>query len=470
MLTTKPTDSLFDSNQNGSFDLPVTTRTTLSSILILHPIAALFVLIMLILAATSHAHSPSHSARYLLGMFILSILTFLLTLLSFLIDILIFAPHMAWGSYLVLDATILSAAGGLIACAMRRTLVNRKARAKRIAENAEMNGENFYARQAAETVAPLPLPAPIVSGGPGADKLPSFATFEMANKEKGRTSDGDERIPLTARTPTDRSPAAGATALNGGPDDSYGGQQRMGGPPGMNNGRYNGPPQRDEYGNIIPPQGAYGQPGIRRDPSQDRMRNGYGDGNFRGRGGPPGSFRGRGGPGYGRGGFNPNMRGGYGPPGPGRGGPNGMTGPMAAGALMRGGRGGPLGYPNGGGSTYRGESPGGSYGPPGRRPAPGYGGEPYGAYNGGDNRDSLPRAESPPPLPGIDEPGPVGQAVEMDATTGSPSHAPQGFGNSFGVRDSDSDIAGIVGLQQQRVNAGNHDTVMSDGSRYSNDV
>jgi hypothetical protein len=468
MLTKQPTASLFNTDQNSSFDLPINTRTTLSSILIIHPIAAFFVLVMMILAATAHAHSPSHSPRYLLGMFILSILTLLLTLLAFLIDVLLFVPHMAWGSYLVLAATILVAASGLVSCAMRRTLVSRKARAKRIAENAEMNGENFYARQAAETVAPLPLAPPILDSGPGVDKLPSFATFEMA-KEKGRTSDGDERIPLTSRTPTDRSPAAGAATLNGGPEDPYGGQQRMNGAPGMNDGRYNGPPQRDEYGNIIPPQAGYGQPGMRRDPSQDRMRGGYGDNNFRGRGGPPGGYRGRGGPGYGRGGFNPNTRGGYGP-GPGRGGPNGMMGPMAGGAMMRGGRGGPPGYPNGNGS-YRGESPGGSYGPMGRAPAPGpgYGDGAYSGYNGGDIRDSLPRAESPPPMPGIDSPGPVGQAVELNAATGSPSHAPQGFGNHFGVRDSDSDIAGIVGLQQQRANL-NHDTMISDGSRYSNDV
>src|ERR1700722_9940291 len=121
MLTTKSTAGLFDTSQNSSFDLPISTRTSLSSILVFHPIAAFFVLVMLILAATSHAHSPSHSARYLLGMFILSILTFLLTLLSFLIDVLLFAPHMAWGSYIVLAATILTAASGLVSCAMRRT-------------------------------------------------------------------------------------------------------------------------------------------------------------------------------------------------------------------------------------------------------------------------------------------------------------------------------------------------------------
>ena len=251
----------------------------------------------------------------------------------------------------------------------------------------------------------------------------------------------------------------------------------MGGAPGMNNSRYNGPPARDEFGNPIPPSGAYGQPGMGRDPSQDRMMNGYPpNGNFRGRGGPPGGYRGRGGPGYGRGGFNPNMRGDYGQPGPGRGGPNGMMGPMAAGAMMRGGRGPPPGYPNGNGRPmYRGESPGGSYGPSGRRPGPGppggpgYGGDGYGPYNGSNNRDSLPRAESPPPLE-MHAPGVVGQAVEMDATTGSPSHAPAGFGNHIGgLRDSDSDVAGMVGLQQQHTNLGRHDTVTSDASHYSSE-
>ncbi len=54
----------------------------------------------------------------------------------------------------------------------------------------------------------------------------------------------------------------------------------------------------------------------------------------------------------------------------------------------------------------------------------------------------------------------------MDATTGSPSLPPSGFGNQFGVRDSSSDIAGMVGLQQQR-NKLAHDTFMSETSRYS---
>ena len=483
--------SLFSDAQAASFDLPTSTRTTLSAILIIHPIAALFTLVMLILAASAHFHSPSHSPRYLLGIFILSILTLILALLSFLIDVLLFVPHMAWGSYIVLAATILIAASGIVSCAMRRTLVSRKARKRRIAENAEMNGENFYNRQATGPIPPTVASNTLVNGAPGADKLPAFATFEETKKDGERTS--DERIPLTTRTPSENSPN---NVPGVGMNDRYGGQPRMG-----------GSPPRDQYGNPMPmmPPGAYGTrsrdpsaaPSINRQYSDNSM-------NSRGRGMPPGGYRGRGGyPPNGRGGYGPprggygpprggygSSRGGYGPPGPYRGPPNdGMMGPlaagavggMAAGAMMRGGRGGPPpGYAQGR-SYERGLSPAGSYGPYGRRPSPpdagpGYGrnispvdppAPGYAAYNPEEARDSLPRAESPPPLSGIGTEGPVGQAVEMDATTGSPSTAPKGFGQ-FGVRDSDGDVAGMVGLQQQR-NMQRHETVMSDTSRYSSD-
>lgn len=157
----------------------------------------------------------------------------------------------------------------------------------------------------------------------------------------------------------------------------------------------------------------------------------------------------------------------------------GAMGGMAAGAMMRGGRGGPPGYGRGG--YDRAVSPPGGYNQYGRRPS-GPEGETYGrntsprpppagdytAYNPEEVRDSLPRAESPPPLPGEEREGPVGQAIEMDATTGSPSHAPSGFGTRFGqLRDSDGDISGMVGLQQQRQDALNRDTVTSEGSVYS---
>jgi hypothetical protein len=429
---------------------------------------------MFILAAAAHFHSPSHSPRYLLGIFILSILTLILALLSFLIDVLLFVPHMAWGSYIVLAATILIAASGIVSCAMRRTLVSRKARKRRIAENAEMNGENFYNRQAA-TGGPLPLTTTasntLANGGPGVDKLPTFATFEMAKKEEERTS--DERVPLTTRSPSETSP----NAVPG-----MGMNDRFGGPGGS--------PPRDQYGNPMPrpPPGSYGmrsrdpsaEPSLNRQYSENSMKS-------RGRGMPPGGYRGRGGypprGGYGppRGGYGP-PRGGYGPP---RGGYGGsyrggmsdamMAGGMAGGAMMRGGRAGPPpGY-----GAQRGPSPGGY----GRRPSPpqqpGYGGDAYqappapqyAAYNPDEARVSLPRAESPPPLPGLDTPGPVpvGQAVEMDAATGSPSpsNAPKGFGQFGSLRESDGDVAGMVGLQQQKILR--HETVVSDSSRYSSD-
>jgi hypothetical protein len=54
----------------------------------------------------------------------------------------------------------------------------------------------------------------------------------------------------------------------------------------------------------------------------------------------------------------------------------------------------------------------------------------------------------------------------MDASTGSPSTTPQGFGQFGNIRESDGDVAGMVGLQQQRLQ---RQTVDSETSRYSAD-
>lgn len=361
---------------------------------------------------------------------------------------------MAWGSYVVLAATILIAASGIVSCAMRRTLVSRKARKRRIAENAEMNGENFYNRQNQTQLAPIP---PVTGTLVEADKEnSSFAAFEVNKPEPDRSS--DERVPLTARTPSIPG-STGAGASNEPPmTDRYGGPPRPPGPP------------RDQYGNPMPvPPGPYGRPALGPGPGDpsfamnSRGRGGMGPGGPRGRGGYPPNGRGGG---YGRGGYGPGPgpgRGGYGPP-MGRGGYGPGPGPGG-----RGGRRPPPGY---------GPPPGGpppaAYGAYGRGPSP-TGAAPSYGYN--DNRrSSLPRAESPPPLPGLEEgrpsqaleiAPPVGQAVEMDATTGSPSHPPAGYGDLLGVRDSDGDVVGMIGLQQQKMLK--HDTVLSDGSgsKYS---
>lgn len=324
-----------DTNENSDFTLPSTTRTHVSSILIVHPVAALLTLICLSLAATSHLHSPSHSPRYLLALIILSVPTLLVTLLAFLVDILLFVPHLAWGGWIVLASTILILASGIVTCAMRRTLVSRKARKKRIAENAEMNGENFYARQAVppkmamdRAESPPPLPTQLsMNGSNGADKLPAFATYETKH------GSDDDRVPLNSRTPSDKTLPSAPGSTGGYPENGfngYGGQGRgqRGGPMGMRGGRggYSGP--RDEYGNPLPPSNAFGSmppAGVRRDRSEPpRLRNQYSDEPFNYQG-----SRGRG-----RGGFGPPR--GYGRGGP-RGGPYGLGPGRARGGFGRGG-------------------------------------------------------------------------------------------------------------------------------------
>ena len=94
------------SNSNPNFSLPSSARNGLSNILVVHVIAAALTLIALILCLVAHVRRPSHSARFLLAIFIIMILTTLLTLLSFLVDLLVFVPHFSFGTWIVLAATI----------------------------------------------------------------------------------------------------------------------------------------------------------------------------------------------------------------------------------------------------------------------------------------------------------------------------------------------------------------------------
>lgn len=485
-----------------SFTLSPSTRSTLSAILIVHPVAAFLTLVCFILAVASHFHGPNKSTRYHLALVILLLPTLLVTLLAFLIDILLFIPHLAWGGWIVLAATILILICGIMTCALRRTLVSRKARQKRIAENAEMNGDNYYGRhETLKADSPPPLSqqptAPLVDGASGADHLPSFATFDQ--KQPGRASE-DDRIPLNSSTPSAPSMNSGMRASDDGMD-RYGGPGRggMGGMRGGRGGRYNGP--RDEFGNPLLPSPAFGPgPGTRRSSGDQAMRHQYSNETMNSQ-----SSRGRGRGGYGRGGPYGGPRGG---PYRGRGGPgmngNGRDGiPMGALATGAGAgfgagemmdhdrRGPPPGY-NGYGLPMRGgvglnsrnDSPAGYGQPgayarrqsPGRAPAPGYGPGPAPGVYGYGSREQSPgpmngqryRRESPPqalPLGSNDGPG-IGQAVEMDASTGSPSQTP-GFQTGHPLRESDSDVQGLVGLQQNRMGSPLRDTPMNPTSQYS---
>ncbi|OAP59111.1 hypothetical protein AYL99_06409 [Fonsecaea erecta] len=326
------TDGLFPTGGETDFSLSSSTRHSLSSLLIVHPVAAFCNLVCLALAGAAHLHSPSHSARYLLGLLILLLPTLLVTLLAFLVDILLFVPHLQWAGWIVLASTILIAASGVVTCAMRRTLVSRKARKKRIAENAEMSGENFYNRQAqesktvAQTFTTEPT-MPMVNGSPGADRLPTFATFDASQKSD------EERQPLRAQA-LSAEPSVVTPSRDGASDRYYGPPSRSSSQP-----PYNG--QRDQFGNIPPPpvpptadgtmvpvQGRRsGDEPTPPSPYRDRSLpppggRGYpprGRGTYPPRGGfPPraGGFGPRGPPppqGYpGRGGFSTDMRGGYG--------------------------------------------------------------------------------------------------------------------------------------------------------------
>lgn len=398
----------------------------------MHPIAALFTLILFIMAAVAHLHSPAHSARYLMGVFLFSVVTFLVCLLAFLVDILLFVPHLGWASYLVVAGTVMVGLSGLFICAMRRTLISRKDRKRRIGENAEMSGENYYNREAQkDAIAGSRQPTmPTVTGANGnGDALPTFASFEDDKPN-------DERIPLTQRSPSERS-AQLARVGTGSPVNTLGEPVRAS----------SVPLGSDQYGNPMGPS-PNDYAALRRGQSSEAL-----NGGSRGAVGAPGyrgvrgSFNGGQYAGSGRGGYGQQGRGSYGPRG-GYGAPRG--GPVA----MRGAP-----YQNYGGYDRRG-SPVNAYG--------GYGQGSTDSYNMGNAYSSYtseyPRAESPPTM--TSQPG---QAIEMDGTTTATALTTESNTQLGTIRDSDTDVAGMVGLQGAGYNRAPTDSYLSDGSRYSND-
>lgn len=341
----------------------------------------------------------------------------------------------------MLVATILIAISDGLTCCMRRTLVSRKDQRKRIADNAEMSGENFYNREAALAVAPLPLNSSstttTANGSTGPNNLPSFATFE-----KPPLASEEDRIPLNQRTATGyNSSMTMRPSLDEPGMERYGMGAGRGGPNMRGRGVRPLNQPRDEFGNPLAPSSALGsrrssQDGYPRNmPPNDAMR-GRGRGGYPPRGMPRGAlYNGRGG------GGGPIGRGGMGS--------NGM---MMAGDMMGRNRGPPPGYAQPGtrggyppGALPRRQSPGIPYasGFNERQPSPGPPSDPYGQHNVG-----LARAESPPPLPNQPDPMAIGQAIEMNERTGSPAQTPTFPPINNSIRDSDSDLQGMVGLQR----------------------
>ena len=395
-------------------------RDSLTTILIVHPIAAFLILVLFIMASTAHLRAPGNSPRYLLVLFLVSVLAFLVCLLSFIVDMLLFLPHTGFASYLVVAATAMVGLSGLFICVMRRTLVSRKDRTNRIAENAEMSGENYYNREAQKSPGSRQPAMPSVSGANGnGDSLPTFTSFEDDKP--------DERIPLTHPSPSERS-AQLARAGTGSPVNAFGEPVRS---------NSAGPLGSDQYGNPMgPPPGDYA--------SYRGIRGGYGGGGAHAA--APA-----------RGAYGQQARGSYGSRGGGYG----------------GARGGGAAYQNQAGSYDRRPSPVNTYGGHGQHGQgsndsyttahTGNTSHAYGAY--GAYGSDYPRAESPPDI-ASSQPG---QAIEMQGTTTAIT-TPTPTAHYGPIRDGDTDVAGMVGLQQGL--GGNRqptESYLSDGSRYSHD-
>lgn len=138
------------------------------------------------MAVSAHFYGPGHSSRFHIALLVVLFPTFLVTLLAFLVDILMFVPHLNWGGWFVLGSTVVQAFCGIVTCAMRRMLVSRKARHKRLAENAErIETDNML--KAPEPVPSLPKPnEPLVEqrelsiSRARSPKLPSFAMYDTS--------------------------------------------------------------------------------------------------------------------------------------------------------------------------------------------------------------------------------------------------------------------------------------------------
>lgn len=286
---------------------------------------------------------------------------------------------------------------------MRRTLVSRKARKRRIAENAEMSGENYYNRQNAAAVAlsdPKPshmnteTKEPVVSS-PTADG-PTFATFRTNTRESD-----DDRTPLNGRPqqPNDFPLTDSRARTNGMPTTFLRDEPTLPPPPGPY-----GPDQRGPGGPGGMPPAALGS----------RGRGGYprGGGSGYGRGGPYGAPRGRGGP------------------------MGGAMGSTRGGPSMRGRGGGP---PRGPPPVEYGLTPGvanyaydgyGAAAGPHTRPTPPPAGDIYGSYRSGPS--PVYRQPSPGPIGVAMSPGPgaIGQAIEMTPQPRQPRRAPSAMPES----------------------------------------
>ena len=94
-------------SSSSDWKFPRIIRQNLTKLLIMHVVGAFFTFVVFVMAVVAHFHSPSHSSCYLLTHLITTIVTFLISLAALIIDILLFSPHLAFGTWFTLAATII---------------------------------------------------------------------------------------------------------------------------------------------------------------------------------------------------------------------------------------------------------------------------------------------------------------------------------------------------------------------------
>lgn len=176
------------------FSLPSNARHTLANLLIVHVVAAGLTFILLLLTLAAHLQTFAHSSHYLLFILILSLPCFMLSLLAFLVDILLFVPHLDWGGWIVLAATVLIVLFGVLLCIMRRTISSRRATKSR-EDNSELQTLNYFNSSSA-----FVPDGGMVYGGETVHKTPHSDFVELRYNSRGTAGDNDDQIPLNVRS------------------------------------------------------------------------------------------------------------------------------------------------------------------------------------------------------------------------------------------------------------------------------
>ena len=142
----------------------------------------------------------------------------------------------------------------VLLCCGRRTLIGRKAMRRRIAENAEMNGQNYFQEEAAKELALRTSDQ---------SKIPQYAEFEVPKPSSDRVPLNSSQANLNDRNGSDRSNESEDTGAMPGYIRPLG--LPNGPSPYSNGGQYPPPPN---MGGRIPPQRGYGGVPPVRTPSQ----------------------------------------------------------------------------------------------------------------------------------------------------------------------------------------------------------